>query len=483
MKSRIWGVLVGVLISLSVVSAQSGGWVWQNNGSTLTTSTPNAASAVTIWNKNNSGCTLTLKTASAGTVALSVCGTTITVPTGTALTGLDSITFSGGQSLVGSTADVTELRRGVNAQAFRLYNTFTDASNYERLNIRWTANEAFIETGSAGTGGARSLWVGALGAGATMNLMTAGFTRWIVSATGHLTAGSDNAYDIGTSGANRPRTGYFGTSVVSPIIYGGGTTSSYPMLQRSGAGWRLRLADDSTWAALAAAGADFAGNVRVGVSGTAGQLFINDVSRIKSSTANQYLLTDYSTDAIGAMLDTSVNSTLHIKTLAGADTATLKANKLLATGNAGIGGVTISPWSDGTVIEFGTAGSALWNTTTNTYITANYYYNGGDKFAGTGYAAYNSIIGADGSFRWYASSTSGTAGNAATIGEKMRLYPEGALSLTEIAYAARPGVPATGMMVNFSDSNTATWGATVAGGGANHVLARYNGTNWTVVGK
>jgi hypothetical protein len=36
---------------------------------------------------------------------------------------------------------------------------------------------------------------------------------------------------------------------------------------------------------------------------------------------------------------------------------------------------------------------------------------------------------------------------------------------------------------DITDCNTATWGATAAGGGSNHVLVRYNGTNWTVVGK
>lgn len=37
---------------------------------------------------------------------------------------------------------------------------------------------------------------------------------------------------------------------------------------------------------------------------------------------------------------------------------------------------------------------------------------------------------------------------------------------------------------NISDSTTATWGANVTtGGGSNRVLVRYNGTNWTVVGK
>lgn len=43
--------------------------------------------------------------------------------------------------------------------------------------------------------------------------------------------------------------------------------------------------------------------------------------------------------------------------------------------------------------------------------------------------------------------------------------------------------PSLGMTVVISDSNTATWGATIAGGGTDEVLAFYNGTNWTVAGK
>lgn len=52
----------------------------------------------------------------------------------------------------------------------------------------------------------------------------------------------------------------------------------------------------------------------------------------------------------------------------------------------------------------------------------------------------------------------------------------------EVAFASLPtGV--VGMMAGVSDSTTATWGATITGGGANHVLAYFNGTNWTVAGK
>jgi hypothetical protein len=50
-----------------------------------------------------------------------------------------------------------------------------------------------------------------------------------------------------------------------------------------------------------------------------------------------------------------------------------------------------------------------------------------------------------------------------------------------VAFASLPtGV--AGMFEYVTDSNTATWGATIAGGGANKVLAFYNGTNWTVAG-
>lgn len=55
--------------------------------------------------------------------------------------------------------------------------------------------------------------------------------------------------------------------------------------------------------------------------------------------------------------------------------------------------------------------------------------------------------------------------------------------LTPIAFASLPASPAEGWMAWVNDSNTATWGATAAGGGANKVLVVYNGTNWTVAGK
>jgi hypothetical protein len=54
-------------------------------------------------------------------------------------------------------ADTLAQRRTTNAQTFRVYNTFTDASNYERGFMRWNSNVMEFGTEEAGTGTARAL--------------------------------------------------------------------------------------------------------------------------------------------------------------------------------------------------------------------------------------------------------------------------------------------------------------------------------------
>jgi hypothetical protein len=54
---------------------------------------------------------------------------------------------------------------------------------------------------------------------------------------------------------------------------------------------------------------------------------------------------------------------------------------------------------------------------------------------------------------------------------------------TAVAFADRPASPSEGMLFGFTDSSNNAWGATIAGGGANHVLGYYNGTSWTVAAK
>jgi hypothetical protein len=61
------------------------------------------------------------------------------------------------------------------------------------------------------------------------------------------------------------------------------------------------------------------------------------------------------------------------------------------------------------------------------------------------------------------------------------LFASRAISLAELPFANLPAGPPVGTLANISDSTIATIGGTIAGGGTNHVLGRYNGTVWKVV--
>jgi hypothetical protein len=119
--------------------------------------------------------------------------------------------------LIRDAANVLAHRNGVNAQGLRIYNTFTDASNWERLQLNWTSNIAEISTDSAGTGSFRELYlVGAKVVFWAGTSYAASLRAWIMETAGHLTTGTDNVYDIGTAVGVRPRSLYLGTSLVMP---------------------------------------------------------------------------------------------------------------------------------------------------------------------------------------------------------------------------------------------------------------------------
>lgn len=178
-------------------------------------------------------------------------------------------------------SDALAQRRATNPQAFRVYNTYTNSTNYERANISWETNELVIGTQVLGTGVERNI---RFRRGATsyfgLNITNA---IWNINPSGHFTAGTDNTHDIGASGANRPRSIYVGSNVVLPVgggssvqwesrsrIYGGatdgvialsnaaftgfsllqfgGTTSSFPALKRNTTALETKLADDSAYA-------------------------------------------------------------------------------------------------------------------------------------------------------------------------------------------------------------------------------------------
>lgn len=65
-------------------------------------------------------------------------------------------------SLYRDAANTLAQRNGVNAQTLRLYNTYTDASNYERMKFGWSSNVFEIKPENAGTGSARVVHISGL---------------------------------------------------------------------------------------------------------------------------------------------------------------------------------------------------------------------------------------------------------------------------------------------------------------------------------
>jgi hypothetical protein len=130
-----------------------------------------------------------------------------------------------------SSTNVVEQRNGTNVQTFRLYNSYTDGSNYVRAGLQWFGGRLDIINEGLGTGS------GAVGnirlrSPNHIEFENNGTVRWYIATNqGHFLAATDATYDIGQSGANRPRTIYAGTSVVTPVLY----DTSNTVEQRNGA--------------------------------------------------------------------------------------------------------------------------------------------------------------------------------------------------------------------------------------------------------
>jgi hypothetical protein len=91
-------------------------------------------------------------------------------------------------------ASTLAYRNGGQPNTLRIYNTYTDASNYERLRLGFATNIAYLSTESLGTGTQRGLVINA----ATQDFQIAGSTKWSIDSSGNLTATGSN--DITTSG-------------------------------------------------------------------------------------------------------------------------------------------------------------------------------------------------------------------------------------------------------------------------------------------
>lgn len=105
-------------------------------------------------------------------------------------------------------------------------------------------------------------------------------------------------------------------------------------------------------------------------------------------------------------------------------------------------------------------------------------------FNGTVFAFTNAaelVLDAVGALKWGSSGVA-TPDLSVVRGAAGRADLASALRLVPVAFASLP-TAAEGAIASVNDSSTNVWGATIAGGGANKVLAYYNGTNWTVAAK
>jgi hypothetical protein len=158
-------------------------------------------------------------------------------------------------ALLRDEANVLAQRRSTNAQAFRIYNTFTSSTDYERGFVRWSANALQIGSESAGTGAARGVVLLSAdhldlqsAAARSIRFAPAGTTVcWLFNSSGHLLANADNTYDIGASAASRPKDVW----VANQIYAGNGVRADGANgfqalagpISAVGAGARLELAE------------------------------------------------------------------------------------------------------------------------------------------------------------------------------------------------------------------------------------------------
>lgn len=142
---------------------------------------------------------------------------------------LATLWAGGNAALTSDAANTLAQRNGTNAQAFNLYSTFTDASNYERGVIKWNGSILEIGAEAAGTGSARTVRLKA-GTGA-IDFVTAAANT---TGTRFYTPGNGKIAFLNSSNSN------------STVAFGL-ANSSFSQIKGVGTKLEVRLADDSAF--------------------------------------------------------------------------------------------------------------------------------------------------------------------------------------------------------------------------------------------
>ncbi len=118
-------------------------------------------------------------------------------------------------------ANTLEQVNGTNPQAFRVYGTWTNATNWERFGLGWDQSDSYfvLKAENAGSGSQRGIgfWIGSN-------------VRWAIDTASNLKPFADNQFSLGST-TLRPATGYFGTAIYSPalLLQGAANSSGGPV--------------------------------------------------------------------------------------------------------------------------------------------------------------------------------------------------------------------------------------------------------------
>lgn len=181
---------------------------------------PTIASTTNLLQGDGSGNATSAGLAANDVARLSVANQTFIAPNIGAATGT-SLQFTD-LTLARDGVNMLALRNGTNSQVLNVYKTYTDASNYIRYKLGWNSNEFDIWTEGTGTGAGTNADLFLKAAGVLYLSGGGNNGQWRISTSGFFQAQTDNTYDIGASGANRPRNIYIGTDG----NFGGNLTAS-----------------------------------------------------------------------------------------------------------------------------------------------------------------------------------------------------------------------------------------------------------------
>ena len=155
----------------------------------------------------------------------------------------------------GSNVGKLALRNGVNSQTQRWYNTYTDASNFERVSVSFNRPTTAVFTGGISNG-----VIGITGTILNVTAITSGViaTGMVLNpgATGTISGYVPSATFIGTIANNKTLTtsSANGTIAVGQIISGSGVTTGTIILSGSGSNWNISSSGNVTSVFITATG-------------------------------------------------------------------------------------------------------------------------------------------------------------------------------------------------------------------------------------